>query len=63
MAAAEEQFLLGAGVVIGTAKPSTVTSASPATTTRDFVDLTEKGALVRTGEHKHARYALNLARG
>jgi Fic family protein len=42
---------------------STITGASPATTTRDLVDLTEKGALVRTGERKHARYAPNLARG
>ena len=39
---------------------STITGASPATTTRDLADLTEKGALVRTGERKHARYALNL---
>lgn len=38
---------------------STITGASPATTTRDLADLTEKGALVRTGERKHARYALN----
>jgi Fic family protein len=42
---------------------SAITGASPATTTRDLADLTEKGALVRTGERKHARYALNLARG
>jgi Fic family protein len=42
---------------------STITGASPATTTRDLADLTEKGALVRSGERKHARYALNLARG
>jgi Fic family protein len=42
---------------------STITGASPATTTRDLADLTEKGALVRTGERRHARYALNLARG
>ena len=41
----------------------TITGASPATTTRDLADLTEKGALVRTGDRKHARYALNLARG
>lgn len=39
---------------------STITGASPATTTRDLADLTERGALVRTGERKHARYALNL---
>ena len=39
---------------------STITGASPATTTRDLADLTEKGALVRTGERKHSRYTLNL---
>jgi hypothetical protein len=38
----------------------TITGASPATTTRDLADLTEKGALVRTGERKHTRYVLNL---
>lgn len=40
---------------------STITGASPATTTRDLSDLTEKGALLRTGERKYARYALNLS--
>lgn len=39
---------------------STITGASPATTTRDLAGLVEKGALLRTGERKHARYALNL---
>lgn len=39
---------------------STITGASPATTTRDLADLVEEGALVRSGERKHARYALNL---
>jgi Fic family protein len=39
---------------------STITGATTATTTRDLADLTEKGALVRTGERRHARYALNL---
>ncbi len=38
----------------------TITGASAATTTRDLADLTEKGALIRTGERRHARYALNL---
>jgi Fic family protein len=42
---------------------STITGASPATTTRDLADLTEKGALIRTGERKHARYTLNLKKG
>ena len=41
---------------------TTITGASPATTTRDLADLVEKGALLRTGERKHARYALNLTR-
>jgi len=42
---------------------STITGASPATTTRDLADLTDKGAFVRTGERKHARYTLNLGIG
>jgi Fic family protein len=41
-------------------KYSTITGASPATTTRDLADLVEQCALTRTGEHKYARYALNL---
>jgi len=41
---------------------STITGASPATTTRDLADLVDKGALVRTGERKHARYTLKLSR-
>jgi Fic family protein len=36
----------------------TFTGASPATTTRDLVDLTEKGVLLRIGELRHARYRL-----
>jgi Fic family protein len=40
-----------------------ITGASPATTTRDLADLTEKGVLVRTGERRHARYAVNLTGG
>jgi Fic family protein len=39
---------------------STITGASPATTTRDLADLTEKGALIREGERRHARYKLNV---
>jgi len=39
---------------------STITGASPATTTRDLADPTEKGAVIRSGERKHARYALDL---
>ncbi len=39
-------------------KYSTVTGASPATATRDLADLVAKGALVREGERRHARYRL-----
>jgi Fic family protein len=41
-------------------KYSTITAASPATTTRDLADLTEKGALIREGERRHARYKLSI---
>ncbi|HXH48689.1 MAG TPA: Fic family protein [Terriglobia bacterium] len=41
-------------------KYSTITGASPATTTRDLVDLTERGALIREGERRHARYKLSV---
>jgi Fic family protein len=41
-------------------KYGTITGASPATTTRDLADLTEKGALIREGERRHARYRLNV---
>jgi Fic family protein len=37
-----------------------ITGASPATATRDLADLVSKGALVRSGELRHARYALKL---
>jgi Fic family protein len=37
-----------------------ITGASPATATRDLVDLVAKGALVRAGERKHARYHLGV---
>jgi Fic family protein len=39
-------------------KYSTITGASPATVTRDLADLVEKGALLRAGERRHARYDL-----
>ena len=39
---------------------STITGASPATTTRDLADLVEKAALSRTGERKHARYQVSV---
>jgi Fic family protein len=41
-------------------KYSTITGASPATTTRDLADLTQKDALIREGERRHARYKLNV---
>jgi Fic family protein len=37
-----------------------ITGASPATTTRDLADMVAKGALIRTGERRHARYALSI---
>ncbi|CAN7639486.1 Fic family protein [Rhizobium sp. LjRoot98] len=37
-----------------------IARASRATTTRDLADLVAKGALIRTGERRHTRYALNL---
>ncbi len=39
---------------------ATITGASPATTTRDLADLVGKGALVRVGERRHARYHLAI---
>jgi Fic family protein len=41
-------------------KYSTITGASPATTTRDLVELTDMGALERRGERRHARYFVKL---
>ncbi|WP_340643978.1 Fic family protein [Phenylobacterium sp.] len=38
-----------------------ITSAPPATTTRDLAALVSIGALLRTGEHKATRYRLNIA--
>jgi Fic family protein len=37
-----------------------ITGASPATTTRDLADMVAKGALTRSGERRHARYALSI---
>lgn len=39
---------------------ATITGASPATATRDLADLVEKGALVRAGERRHARYSIGI---
>jgi len=39
---------------------ATITGASPATTTRDLADMVTKGALVRTGERRHARYSISI---
>jgi Fic family protein len=41
-------------------KYSAITRASPATTTRDLADLVGKGALLREGERRHARYRLSV---
>lgn len=38
----------------------TITGASLATATRDLADLVEKGALIRTGERRYARYRLTI---
>jgi len=38
----------------------TITGTSPATATRDLADLVAKGALMRTGERRYARYWLNV---
>lgn len=46
------------GLSVG--KYSSITGASPATTTRDLADLIEKGALIREGERRHARYKLSV---
>ena len=39
-----------------------ITKASPATATRDLADMVAKGALIRVGERRHARYHANIAR-
>jgi Fic family protein len=40
---------------------ASITAASPATATRDLADLVEKGALLRVGERRHARYHIAIA--
>jgi Fic family protein len=39
----------------------TITGASAATATRDLAGMVEAGALVRSGERRHARYRANIA--
>ena len=39
----------------------TITDATTATTTRDLADMVAKGALIREGERRHARYHLNIS--
>ena len=39
---------------------ATITGASPATTTRDLANMVEKGAFLRSGERRHARYFLAI---
>jgi Fic family protein len=41
-------------------KYAAITGASPATATRDLADLVARQALIRTGERRHARYALPI---
>jgi hypothetical protein len=41
-------------------KYSTIAETGPATTTRDLSGLVDVGALIRSGELKHTRYALNI---
>jgi Fic family protein len=41
-------------------KYAVITGASPATATRDLADMVSKGALIREGEHRHARYRIAI---
>ena len=38
----------------------TITGASAATATRDLADLVDKGALIRSGERRHAHYSIGI---
>jgi Fic family protein len=40
----------------------TIAGTSPATAARDLADMVDKGALVRYGERRHARYQVAFAR-
>jgi Fic family protein len=39
----------------------TITGATTATATRDLADMVTKGALIRVGERRHARYHVNIS--
>lgn len=41
-------------------KSSPITGTSAPTATRDLADMVEKGALMRSGERRHARYRANI---
>jgi Fic family protein len=41
-------------------KYAAMTGASPATATRDLADMVSQGALIRAGEHRHARYRIAI---
>jgi len=45
---------------LSASKYTVITGAPASTATRDLADLVKMGALHRTGEHRHARYHLNL---
>ena len=45
---------------LSAANYASITGASPATTTRDLADMVAKDALIHTGEHRHARYYVNI---
>jgi Fic family protein len=45
---------------LSAANYTSITNASPATATRDLAGLVAKGALIRTGERRHARYSIAI---
>ena len=45
---------------LSAAKDIAISKASAATATRDLADMVAKGGLVRTGERRYARYAVNI---
>jgi len=61
MSRAEEEFRMGAGIILGAISHLnvesrnllTTPSSSPATARRDLADMVDKGALTRTGERRH----------